>query len=76
MLKTYCSRFHEIGKGFQISQKKPIFAPIKISMSDLIQEIEKRKTFGIIAHPDAGKTTLRAKLLLFGGDIQEAGAVK
>lgn len=42
----------------------------------LIKEINKRKTFGIIAHPDAGKTTLTEKLLLFGGAIQEAGAVK
>ncbi|QIG88993.1 peptide chain release factor 3 [Chryseobacterium sp. POL2] len=42
----------------------------------LEQEISKRKTFGIIAHPDAGKTTLTEKLLLFGGAIQEAGAVK
>ncbi len=39
-------------------------------------EIEKRKTFGIISHPDAGKTTLTEKLLLFGGAIQIAGAVK
>lgn len=39
-------------------------------------EIEKRRTFGIIAHPDAGKTTLTEKLLLFGGAIQTAGAVK
>lgn len=37
---------------------------------------EKRRTFGIIAHPDAGKTTLTEKLLLFGGAIQIAGAVK
>lgn len=43
---------------------------------DLLQEIEKRRTFGIISHPDAGKTTLTEKLLLFGGAIQEAGAVK
>jgi len=42
----------------------------------LIEEIEKRKTFGIISHPDAGKTTLTEKLLLFGGAIQVAGAVK
>ncbi|MFK7756536.1 MAG: peptide chain release factor 3 [Flavobacteriales bacterium] len=42
----------------------------------LAQEIEKRKTFGIISHPDAGKTTLTEKLLLFGGAIQTAGAVK
>ena len=42
----------------------------------LSKEIEKRRTFGIISHPDAGKTTLTEKLLLFGGAIQEAGAVK
>lgn len=42
----------------------------------LKQEIAKRKTFGIISHPDAGKTTLTEKLLLFGGAIQTAGAVK
>ena len=42
----------------------------------LKQEINKRKTFGIISHPDAGKTTLTEKLLLFGGAIQVAGAVK
>jgi peptide chain release factor 3 len=42
----------------------------------LKKEIERRKTFGIISHPDAGKTTLTEKLLLFGGAIQEAGAVK
>ena len=39
-------------------------------------EINKRRTFGIVSHPDAGKTTLTEKLLLFGGAIQEAGAVK
>ncbi len=39
-------------------------------------EINKRRTFGIISHPDAGKTTLTEKLLLFGGAIQVAGAVK
>ena len=42
----------------------------------LIKEINRRRTFGIISHPDAGKTTLTEKLLLFGGAIQEAGAVK
>ena len=40
------------------------------------EEINKRKTFGIISHPDAGKTTLTEKLLLFGGAISTAGAVK
>src|SRR5690554_4805582 len=42
----------------------------------LLKEIKRRRTFAIIAHPDAGKTTLTEKLLLFGGAIQEAGAVK
>jgi len=42
----------------------------------LKSEIEKRRTFGIISHPDAGKTTLTEKLLMFGGAIQMAGAVK
>ena len=45
-------------------------------MSVLKSEIDKRKTFAVIAHPDAGKTTLTEKLLLFGGAIQVAGAVK
>jgi len=40
------------------------------------KEIEKRKTFAIISHPDAGKTTLTEKLLLYSGAIQIAGAVK
>ncbi len=42
----------------------------------LKQEIAKRRTFAVISHPDAGKTTLTEKLLLFGGAIQVAGAVK
>jgi len=45
-------------------------------MMNFIEEIQRRRTFGIISHPDAGKTTLTEKLLLFGGAIQEAGAVK
>ena len=40
------------------------------------EEIGRRRTFAIISHPDAGKTTLTEKLLLFGGQIQVAGAVK
>jgi len=43
---------------------------------ELIQEVDKRRTFAIIAHPDAGKTTLTEKLLLFGGAIRLAGSVK
>ena len=42
----------------------------------IIDEIHKRKTFAIISHPDAGKTTLTEKFLLYGGAIQTAGAVK
>jgi peptide chain release factor 3 len=45
-------------------------------MSQLLEEIQKRRTFAIISHPDAGKTTLTEKLLLFGGAIQLAGTVK
>ena len=40
------------------------------------EEIQRRRTFAIISHPDAGKTTLTEKFLLFGGAIQVAGAVK
>ncbi len=45
-------------------------------MANLTEEIERRRTFAIISHPDAGKTTLTEKLLLFGGAIHIAGAVK
>ncbi len=45
-------------------------------MSSLDDAVGRRRTFAIIAHPDAGKTTLTEKLLLFGGAIQMAGAVK
>jgi peptide chain release factor 3 len=47
-----------------------------INMSDIKKEIEKRRTFAIISHPDAGKTTLTEKFLLFGGAINTAGSVK
>ncbi len=45
-------------------------------MSDIDLEVSKRRTFAIISHPDAGKTTLTEKLLLYGGAIQLAGTVK
>jgi len=45
-------------------------------MSDFLNQVKRRRTFAIISHPDAGKTTLTEKLLLFGGAIQMAGAVK
>lgn len=45
-------------------------------MKELQREVKRRRTFGIISHPDAGKTTLTEKLLLFGGAIRMAGAVQ
>ena len=48
----------------------------KIILMSFSSEIQRRRTFGIVSHPDAGKTTLTEKLLLFGGAIKEAGAVK
>ena len=45
-------------------------------MYKYVDEINRRRTFAIISHPDAGKTTLTEKLLLYGGAIQLAGAVK
>ena len=43
---------------------------------NLIDEVKRRRTFAIISHPDAGKTTLTEKFLLYGGAIREAGSVK
>jgi len=45
-------------------------------MSELLEQLKRRRTFAIISHPDAGKTTLTEKLLLYGGAIQMAGTVK
>lgn len=45
-------------------------------MADFTKEIEKRRTFAIISHPDAGKTTLTEKFLLYGGAINLAGSVR
>src|SRR5471032_1159915 len=44
--------------------------------ADLVRDVSRRRTFAIVSHPDAGKTTLTEKLLLFGGAIQMAGTVK
>ena len=56
---------------------KPVRAPeITQAQSQFAAEVERRRTFAIISHPDAGKTTLTEKLLLFGGAIQLAGQVK
>jgi len=50
--------------------------PEAASLEDLAQAVDRRRNFAIISHPDAGKTTLTEKLLLYGGAIQQAGAVK
>lgn len=47
-----------------------------IADNEIIKEAKKRRTFAIISHPDAGKTTLTEKLLLYGGAIHEAGSVR
>lgn len=49
---------------------------VLLSPQALAKEVARRRNFAIISHPDAGKTTLTEKLLLYGGAIQEAGAVK
>jgi len=59
-----------------ILKANPYLCTLKTPKMSLVQEIQKRRTFAIIAHPDAGKTTLTEKLLLFGGAIKTAGAVK
>jgi len=62
---------------FRLRSFYPTFAPsiFRAPMSNK-KEISRRRTFAIISHPDAGKTTLTEKLLLYGGAIQVAGAVK
>ncbi|MEX0769656.1 MAG: peptide chain release factor 3, partial [Balneolaceae bacterium] len=47
-----------------------------VDTQNIIKEAEKRRTFAIISHPDAGKTTLTEKLLLYGGAIHEAGSIR
>jgi peptide chain release factor 3 len=59
-----------------VSMNIPFTANESVSTSPLAAEVERRRTFAIISHPDAGKTTLTEKLLLFGGAINLAGQVK
>lgn len=47
-----------------------------MSVNDYPQQVNKRRTFAIISHPDAGKTTITEKVLLYGNAIQKAGSVK
>jgi peptide chain release factor 3 len=55
---------------------KCIFFKTSMAQSEISKESKRRRTFAIISHPDAGKTTITEKLLLFGGAIQLAGSVK
>jgi peptide chain release factor 3 len=55
---------------------KPMTTSDSIPATPLAAEVDRRRTFAIISHPDAGKTTLTEKLLLFGGAINLAGQVK
>ena len=57
-------------------QGKDDSSPSSVSREQIAHEVARRRTFGIISHPDAGKTTLTEKLLLFSGAIQLAGTVK
>src|SRR5208282_6742536 len=61
----------------QSTMNMPIRAPVGApAQPPFATEVARRRTFAIISHPDAGKTTLTEKLLLFGGAIQLAGQVK
>ena len=72
-----CKPFHfTTFASLKSGRTTAIAARLGLIVMTLEEEIEKRRTFGIISHPDAGKTTLTEKLLLFGGAIQKAGAVK
>ena len=55
-------------RGFRLETRRMEASPRRIR-----SEVERRRTFAIISHPDAGKTTLTEKLLLFGGALREAG---
>ena len=62
--------------GHMQTMNKPVATPDSMSTTPLAAEVDRRRTFAIISHPDAGKTTLTEKLLLFGGAINLAGQVK
>lgn len=78
MIEYIIVQFLQIGIDFM-----PLFSGVLyvwgimiLSVEELDQEIKKRRTFAIISHPDAGKTTLTEKLLLYGGAIHLAGSIK
>ena len=59
-----------------MEQFSHIYENEEITLANLNEEIKRRRTFAIISHPDAGKTTLTEKFLLYGGAINLAGSVK
>src|SRR6202162_4629019 len=73
MRAAYSGSPHSIIGGWPTGGR---FTSSRHMTNDLAENIAKRRTFAIISHPDAGKTTLTEKLLLFGGAIQMAGTVK
>src|SRR3954469_1532350 len=73
--KAAAAQAHCPGGRYASSRNNNYLCGHKIKMT-FQEEIKRRRTFAIIAHPDAGKTTLTEKLLLFGGAIHTAGAVK
>jgi peptide chain release factor 3 len=70
------ARRPEAAAGLLCRLQSAVRLPLDPPMPSHLQETRRRRTFAIISHPDAGKTTLTEKLLLFGGAIQMAGAVK
>ena len=75
-LEKFNDTHDEIAEEHPVGETIPFFQKAEQASSLHRKEVKRRRTFGIISHPDAGKTTLTEKLLLFGGAIQIAGAVK
>jgi peptide chain release factor 3 len=67
---------HRPSLGASFALNKPRFVPENLSPMPETNPVARRRTFAIISHPDAGKTTLTEKILLFGGAIQLAGEVR
>src|SRR5690606_6848633 len=67
---------HSAAAHERLAQTPPALVPRRLHSMSIPQEVNRRRTFAIISHPDAGKTTLTEKLLLFAGAIQIAGSVK
>lgn len=73
---TFASLGHDNYKINEYVMKKLRMVKMALENLTTAQEIQRRRTFAIISHPDAGKTTLTEKFLLYGGAIREAGSVK